>query len=88
MLKMINMRRYSLSFYFLNQVLEDVQWALCGQLMGVVDFLQRFKASTSPAKIFCLRYNKFAVQTIGPYSMVCALCIINFMWYLPYNREC
>ena len=48
---------------------DDDQCALCGQLMGMAEFLTATLGKSSP-KIFKFEHEKFAIKRVGGYSLV------------------
>ena len=54
---------------FIYQVSADDQCALCGQLMGMAEFLTATLGKSSP-KIFKFEHEKYAIKRIGGYSLV------------------
>ena len=52
-----------------TQVSDDDQCALCGQLMGMAEFLHATLGKSSP-RIFKFEHEKYAIKRVGAYSLV------------------
>ena len=56
------------------QVSADDQCALCGQLMGIAEFLRATLGKSSP-RIYKFEHEKYAIKRIGAFSLVITISL-------------
>lgn len=73
--------RYQKPDYLFQYSIDD-QCALCGQLMGISEFLKATLSRSAP-RVFRFEHDKFALKRAGAYTFVSIDEIIqDIMWYI------